>query len=63
MATLFAFIGGLLKSLYLPMLAYFKGRADVNRDNAEEILDDVKKGNAAAADSSHDDELRDKYGR
>ena len=55
------FIGGLLKSLLMPTLAYFKGRGDVKLKNAQDILEDVEKSNSAASNPNYDDELRNKY--
>jgi hypothetical protein len=39
------------------------GRDQQKLDNAEEAIENVKKANNAASDSSFDDELQQKYGR
>ena len=59
--TILAFVGGLLESLALPVLAYFKGRGDVKRKNAEDTIENVKKAHTASSDASYDGELFKKY--
>lgn len=49
--------------LYAQAKAKKEGRTEKEHETQGEILDKVKKANAASADSSHDDELRKKYGR
>lgn len=59
---------GILLALFLLLLraqakAHKQGREEKENEERKEILGDVKKANSAAADSSHDDKLREKYGR
>lgn len=62
LASVFGFLGGLLKPLYLPILAYFKGRDDVKADNNEKTIKNIEKANSAIGRvKSHADKLRDKY--
>jgi len=42
---------------------YLKGKDSAKLKRAEKVLDDVKKGNAAAANPDYDDRLREKYGK
>lgn len=63
LSSVLSFIGGFVSKLIAPFAAFWGGKKHEQLKNAEKVLDDVKKANAAASDDSHDDELSEKYNR
>ena len=60
-APILSFIGGLLKTLVAPFIAYSTGKQVEKRKQAEEVLDEVAKVNNAKSNTKLRDRLHDKY--
>ena len=67
LSRLLAFLGTILSVFGMNQLSRYQGRkAGENKErlkNAEKILKDVDKVKRPSSNSTHDDELRKKYGR
>lgn len=61
---IYILVGGLVGLIGIAARVFMwrSGRDKERLKNAEKTIDAVKKGNIAAADDSHDDKLREKYG-
>ncbi len=59
------YIIDIIKAVLATIGAYFSGKrlgkVEAQRDNAEEVVKNVRKINAARADSEYRNSLRDKY--
>lgn len=56
-----SFIGGLLETLVAPIASYFTGKEVQERKQAEEVLDDVAKANAAKYNSKLRDSVHEEF--
>lgn len=65
MIYVYGLIAVLIASIFVGgrYLFYRYGKNDEKLKNAEDTLEAIKRGNDAVADSSYDDELRDRYGK
>jgi len=63
--TILTIIGLVVSILGITVRIVFwrSGRDKERLKRAEKTIDDIAKGNAAASDSSYDDELRERYGK
>ncbi len=64
-STIATIIGAIVTIIAIAARVFFylKGKDSEKIKRAEKTLDDIQKGNIAAADDSYDERLRDRYNK